>query len=131
MSENRSAKSGKSAKQATQAPASGATRKKPIRPAAKARPKRASTRTKQGGKNTKKLSGLDAAARVLAEAKGPMTCRQIAEVALEKKYWHSGGQTPHATIYSAMIREIAAKGKESRFRKVGRGKFTVRSTKKG
>jgi len=29
------------------------------------------------------------------------------------------------TIYSAMIREIAAKGKESRFKKVDRGRFAV------
>jgi hypothetical protein len=60
---------------------------------------------------------LDAAAKVLAESKKPMTCREIVDVAFRKKYWKSGGQTPHATIYSAMLREIAAKGKTSRFKK--------------
>ena len=54
-----------------------------------------------------------------------MTCRQIVEVAREKGYWKSGGKTPHATIYSAIIREIAAKGKKSRFKRVGRGKFAL------
>jgi len=46
-------------------------------------------------------------------------------VAFEKGYWKSDGATPWATIYSAMIREIAAKGKESRFKKVDRGRFAV------
>jgi hypothetical protein len=59
-----------------------------------------------------------------------MTCRQIVEVAFEKGYWKSGGRTPHATIYSAIIREIAAKGKGARFRKVGRGQFAANPAKK-
>jgi hypothetical protein len=33
------------------------------------------------------------------------------------------GKTPKATLYAAIIREIAAKPKETRFRKVERGKF--------
>jgi hypothetical protein len=41
-----------------------------------------------------------------------------------KGYWKSpGGKTPHSTLYSAIQREIGAKGKESRFRKTERGKF--------
>jgi hypothetical protein len=40
--------------------------------------------------------------------------------------WKSpGGKTPHATLYSAIIREIATKGKEARFVKAGQGKFTL------
>ncbi len=35
----------------------------------------------------------------------------------------SGREAPHATFYSAMLREIGPKGKESRFRKTERGKF--------
>jgi hypothetical protein len=34
-----------------------------------------------------------------------------------------GGATPAATLYSAILREIKAKGKESRFVKTERGKF--------
>jgi hypothetical protein len=39
--------------------------------------------------------------------------------------WTTGGKTPAATIYAAIIREIAAKGDQARFRKVERGKFTL------
>ena len=55
-----------------------------------------------------KMSGLDAAAKVLAEAGKPMNVRAIVETALAKGYWRTGGATPWATVYSAMIREIAA-----------------------
>jgi hypothetical protein len=42
----------------------------------------------------------------------------------EKGYWSSpGGKTPHATLYSAILREISAKGELSRFVKTDRGRF--------
>ena len=81
--------------------------------------------TKPGRNGGKRPSGLDAAAKVLTEAKGPMNCREIVERALAKGYWKTSGKTPAATIYAAIIREIAAKGDASRFRKVERGKFTL------
>ncbi len=85
--------------------------------------KRKRTRAKKEPKE-KRLSGLDAAAKVLAEAGQPMTAKEMVETAEAKGYWKSpGGKTPHATVYSAIIREIAAKGRESRFRKTERGKF--------
>jgi len=76
-------------------------------------------------KGAKRPSGLDAAARVLAEAGEPMNAKAIAETALAKGYWATKGETPWATIYAAVIREIAAKGDDSRFRKVDRGKFEL------
>jgi len=86
--------------------------------------KKAATRAKRGQQKAKRPSGLDAAARVLAESGEPMGVKQIVEVAAQKGYWKSpGGKTPHATVYSAIIREIATKGPQSRFRKVERGKF--------
>ena len=43
-----------------------------------------------------------------------------------KKLWTSpAGKTPHATLYSAISREITKQGKESRFKKAGRGTFTL------
>jgi hypothetical protein len=49
------------------------------------------------------------------------------EAMAEKSYWTSpGGKTPHATLYSAILREINKKGKAARFVKVERGKFTIR-----
>jgi hypothetical protein len=72
----------------------------------------------------KKTSALDAAARVLEEAGQPMTCPEMIEAVTAKKYWASPkGLTPAATLYSAVLREINAKGKESRFVKTERGKF--------
>ena len=72
----------------------------------------------------KKTSALDAAVRVLEEAGQPMTCPEMIEAMTAKKYWASPkGLTPAATLYSAVLREIKAKGKESRFVKTERGKF--------
>ncbi len=77
----------------------------------------------------KKPSGLDAAARVLAETGRPMSAKQLVEAMLAKKYWSSGGQTPHATISSAMQREMQNKGKQSRFRKTAPGRFALAKSK--
>ena len=113
-----------SAKNAPKTSAVGAGTKKSAKTTSKA--KGAATRAKGGSPKAKQLSGLDAAAKVLSESEKPMTCREIVEAAFEKKYWRSDGKTPRATIYSAIIREIAAKAKESRFKKMGRGKFAIR-----
>jgi hypothetical protein len=72
----------------------------------------------------KKLSALDAAAKVLATSKEPMNCVQLIEAMAAKKLWTSpGGKTPAQTLYAAILREINVKGKESRFKKVDRGQF--------
>ncbi|MCG3181397.1 MAG: hypothetical protein BIFFINMI_03790 [Phycisphaerae bacterium] len=72
-----------------------------------------------------KMSGLDAAAKVLAESPTPLNARQIVEQAAAKGYWTSSAATPHSTIYAAMIVEIAKKGDQARFKKVDRGLFTA------
>jgi len=72
------------------------------------------------------MSGLDAAAKVLGEANEPLNTKTIVERAIEKGYWKSGGKTPAATVYAAIIREIAKKGDASRFTKADRGRFTVK-----
>jgi hypothetical protein len=95
--------------------------------ASTAEPKKRSTkRTAKGEKKPKAMSGLDAAAKVLEDAGEPMGVKQIVETAEAKGYWKSpGGKTPHATVYSAILREIAKKGDESRFKKTERGKFAA------
>ena len=91
----------------------------PAEPKAAAKPKA----TK--GDKPKRTSALDAAAKVLAEAGEPLNTKEMVEAMAEKGYWTSpGGKTPHATLYSAILREINAKGSESRFVKSDRGKFT-------
>lgn len=49
----------------------------------------------------KKLSALDAAAKVLGEAGQPMNCQEMIQAMAAKGYWTSpGGKTPSATLYS-------------------------------
>ncbi len=73
---------------------------------------------------TKKVSALDAAYKVLSASKEPMRAVDlIAEMEKDGLWKSPGGKTPEATLYAALIREIAAKGKESRFKKADRGLF--------
>ena len=74
----------------------------------------------------KKTSALEASVQVLAEAGQAMTCQELIAAMAEKGYWTSpGGKTPHATLYSAILREITTKGASSRFVKAERGKFAL------
>ncbi len=74
----------------------------------------------------KQLSALDAAAKVLAESDTALNTKQLVDAMTTRGYWTSpGGKTPHATLYSAILREIAGKGSESRFVKTERGQFTL------
>jgi hypothetical protein len=93
--------------------------------AAPAAPAPAKTKGKKEKEpKAKKISALDAAVRVLEEAGQPMTCPEMIEAMTAKKYWASPkGLTPAATLYSAVLREIKAKGKDARFVKTERGKF--------
>jgi HB1, ASXL, restriction endonuclease HTH domain len=86
-------------------------------------------KTKPAGEaKPKKLSAIDAAAQLLAGSKEPMNTRQMIEAMAAKGLWTSpGGKTPHATLYSAILREINEKGKDSRFTETERGKFTAKS----
>jgi HB1, ASXL, restriction endonuclease HTH domain len=74
----------------------------------------------------KKLSALDAAAKVLAETHTPMNCQELIDAMAGKGYWTSpGGKTPAATLYSALLREVTTKGDQARFTKAKRGKFDL------
>lgn len=74
----------------------------------------------------KRLSAIDAAAKVLGETSEPMNAKQMIDAMATKGYWTSpGGKTPHATLYSAILREIATKGNDSRFKKTDRGHFAA------
>lgn len=72
----------------------------------------------------RKLSCLDAAAKVLGETGQAMTCPELIATMAAKGYWTSpAGKTPAQTLYAAILREIATKGKDARFTKTERGKF--------
>lgn len=76
----------------------------------------------------KKLSAIDAAALVLARSAAPMNCMALVEAMASGGLWESpGGKTPHATLYSAILREIATKGEDARFAKADRGTFVARN----
>ena len=86
-----------------------------------------STKSTAQKDDVKKLSAIDAAAKVLAASKEPMNAKQMIEAMAAKKLWTSpGGKTPHATLYSAILREINTKGKDARFKKTERGKFAAK-----
>ena len=77
-----------------------------------------------GNGKPKKLSALDAVAQVLAASKEPMNAKEMIDAMAAKGLWTSpGGKTPHATLYSAILREVGTKGKEARFKKTDRGHF--------
>jgi hypothetical protein len=83
---------------------------------------------KEPASDTIKLSQLDAAIKVLGDATEPLTTKQMVEAMAAKNLWSSpGGKTPHATLYSAILRELQNKGDASRFVKTDRGHFQLRS----
>ena len=75
----------------------------------------------------KKMSALDAAAKVLSEAGTALNCQEMIDAMAKAQLWSSPkGQTPAATLYSAILREINTKGQEARFQKTERGKFAAK-----
>ena len=112
MSKKSTKKTAKQTKgtKAAATPKSAAKPKAERKPAADAKPKR--------------VSALDAAAQVLQKSGQAMRAQEMIAAMSEAGLWSSpSGKTPHATLYAAILREINAKGKDARFRKVERGKF--------
>ena len=105
------------------------TTKKTTKRSGGRKPKATKTRRAAGVRKAAKpaadkpMSGLDAAAQVLRKNGKPMRARELVDAMIKGGLWKTGGRTPHATIYAAMIREIAGKGAKARFKKVGRGQF--------
>ena len=54
-----------------------------------------------------------------------MNCKVLTGDVLMRGLWKTLGRTPEATLYAAIIREIAAKGETSRFIKTDRGLFAI------
>ncbi|MBX3392739.1 MAG: winged helix-turn-helix domain-containing protein [Phycisphaeraceae bacterium] len=98
------------------------------------KPGAASNANKKAGKAPKAMktvkpkhaSALDAAAQVIAGTSKPMRTTEMIEQMEAKGLWKSpGGKTPEATLYAAIIREIAAKGADARFKKHDKGLFVA------
>ena len=93
---------------------------------AKKKAKKRAAKTKKG-KEGKRRTALDAAARVLTESGQAMSCGALIAAMAAKGYWTSpAGKTPSSTLYAAIAREIKTKGGAARFRKSERGKFAGR-----
>lgn len=109
---------GKGAKKSAGKPATGKTQAAPKSKYSPRGPANPHTKPR-------KMGGLSAAAKVLADAGKPMRCVDMMEKIRAKGLWKTSGKTPAATINAAVIREIKTKGRESRFKKVGRGMFAA------
>ncbi|MFN7022317.1 MAG: HTH domain-containing protein [Phycisphaerales bacterium] len=114
-SPNAAAKNAKSAKPAAERKAAKEAKPKPAKSAGEKKPT-----------PPKRVSALDAAARVLAASEVPMRAKEMIAAMEARGLWRSpGGKTPEATLYAAIIREIAAKGTAARFKKHERGVFVA------
>ena len=103
-----------------------ASRKKATKKKTSAKASRSKKAKPAKAKRNGKLSAINAAAKVLGETKKALNCKGLVEAMAAKGYWKSpGGQTPHATLYSAIAREIQKKGKDARFKKADRGQFAL------
>ena len=75
-----------------------------------------------------KLSLMKAAVAVLGESDEALNTKQMIELAKQKGLWTPGeGKTPEQTLYSAIAREIKAKGEAARFKMVAKGHFKLAS----
>jgi hypothetical protein len=114
-------------------PAKGAAKKPAAEkvdatPKAGAKPKAEKKAKAKPDAGNKKLSAINAAYKVLADAGKAMNTQELIAAMTEKGLWTSpGGLTPAATLYSAILRELKAKGGESRFQKVEKGKFAAKT----
>jgi hypothetical protein len=100
-----------------ESPAKVAVLKKPRKPK--------SAETQDAATGGKRMSCIDAALKVLAESPEPMNTQEMIAAMEAKGYWSSpGGKTPHATLYSVILRDLS-KGDASRFVKTERGRFTL------
>jgi len=80
--------------------------------------------TEAGAAKPKRASAIDAAAEVLQRSAQAMNSKEMIVTMQTLGLWTSpAGKTPHATLYSAILREVDTKGAAARFRKTERGKF--------
>jgi len=84
---------------------------------------------RRGATSGKKLGCLNAAVEVLKlHPDEPLNCKRMIELMAEHGLWQSkAGATPHNTLYAAILREINTKGDASRFEKLERGMFRLKS----
>ncbi|MHB1011044.1 MAG: restriction endonuclease [Propionibacteriaceae bacterium] len=70
-----------------------------------------------------KLSFKDVAAKILESAEEPLTAQEIVDLAMQDGLLMTDGKTPEATMAAQLYIDI--KNPKTKFKKVGRGKFTL------
>jgi len=75
-----------------------------------------------GNKNT---SFKDAAEQILKSANEPLTAKEIVELSLQRELLSTGGKTPDATMAAQLYVDIN-NNKKTKFKKVGKGRFSLR-----
>ena len=114
-------------KKNTTAPAKGRKNAAAKAETPKAEPAKAAT-AKAADESKPKLSLMKAAVAVLEESGEALNTKQMIEQAKQKGLWSPGeGKTPEQTLYSAIAREIKAKGEAARFKLVSKGHFKLAS----
>ena len=74
----------------------------------------------------KKLSGIAACAKVLAESgKSSMKVGEMVDAAIAQGLWSPGGLTPAATVYSAILRDMKVHGDKALFTRAVGGGFML------
>lgn len=73
----------------------------------------------------KKLSFKEAAAKILKDADEPLSAKEITEIALNQELIDTLGATPEATMAAQLYTDIN-KNASTQFKKVGRGKFSLK-----
>ena len=76
-------------------------------------------------KETDKLSFKEAAIQILKSAKEPLSAKDIADLAIQRGLISTEGKTPEATMAAQIYVDID-RNKKTKFKKVGRGKFSLR-----
>ncbi len=91
-----------------------------------AKPAKVKPARKPKADRPRKMSALDAAAKVLAHAGRDLNTVEMIALMQAQALWESpNGRTPSATLSSAIIREITTKGSDSRFKKVAPGRYAA------
>ena len=75
--------------------------------------------------DVQKLSFKDAAFEVLKAVNEPLSAKEIVDVAFQKGFLSTEGKTPEATMAAQIYVDIN-QNKKSKFKKVGKGKFSLR-----
>lgn len=70
---------------------------------------------------------LDSAETILKRAKKPMHRDEITQIALKEKLLETSGKTPNETMGARIYMDIIRKGRNSKFIKIDRGLFGLRS----